>query len=168
MNSPSTIVLGSPKMRRRNATSRPRRLFGVLSARSALRSNFVFPLLRQPRPIRDRELAIILDEPDGRQRRHSLRRFNIVANRISVAELGLDGLCLLAEKEVDELLGTLGIGPALDDRSSADLSPRLGGEDHFYGLLRHESIDCIVLPSHAGDHLSARHQRNRRRTSRGI
>ena len=48
--------------------------------------------------------AIVLDQLDRRERRHALRRVDVIAHRIGVAELRLDRLRFLAEQEVDELL----------------------------------------------------------------
>src|SRR5439155_16584899 len=77
----------------------------------------------------------------------------------------LHRLRFLAEQEIDELLGTLGIGTAFDNGGAADFGPCLRRENHFDRLFGHESVDRIVLPSHAADHLAARNERNGRRTS---
>src|SRR6185503_4251345 len=82
-------------------------------SRLALGADLVLPLLGKAGAILDGELAVILDQLDGGERRQPLWRVHIAAHRVSVAELGLDALRLFAEQEVDELLGALRVRSAL-------------------------------------------------------
>src|SRR6476660_7466112 len=105
---PRKSVSGSRKKRRRSvAPAPPVELIGDGAKSSTLRSNLVFPLLRQPRTVVDGELTIVLHQPDRRQRRYPFGGSDVVAHRIGMAELSFDRLGFFAEQEINELFSAL-------------------------------------------------------------
>ena len=129
----------------------------------ALRTDLVFPLLGETGAVLDGELAVILDQLDrGRAAARPSGGSTSLAHRVGVAELGLDALRLLAEQEVDELLGALrDSAPPLMMEAPPISAPVSGGKITSIGCFDISASDGIVLPSHAGDGFAASHQRDR-------